>query len=464
MEDVAFMRSNNATVQESYMFLVSSKNRDRLAYPHASEYTVEFNSPFRNVCSFSLLDATIPRTHYSIDEGTNTLLYSLEGDPEILTATVPPGDYNLLQLTDALNQLLLGGLQIDPYTNPYELSNKARFYRPSKNFTLFMASSGLRTALGFGESTYSGTSSTSDLSAYTGPLQESLTTPLSSTRYVRQTFVSGASGAVSMLSIACNPPTASLSLRITATIKNSSQEIIATGIITPSRSPTAIFQGTPGSLEADSTYTLILTANEATEVYVASGTSGESTYQVSSNSGSTWTNGTSGMQLCMDLSVTSATPLYQTVSPHLVDITGEKLVFVRVPEIEQAMFRERYTEQNIHVGLGYCKLGGLGFRENRTDYFTAFPARVFHPLSKVSKITVRLETPGGELYNTRGVDHFLLFNITYYKVSGDPIKQTTTSILNPSYNPDVHAFLQQKWQREADLLRKRPPSGSSERR
>ncbi|NBS71839.1 hypothetical protein EBT31_23420, partial [bacterium] len=103
MEDVSMMKT-----QESYLFMVDSRMRDKNAHPTASEYTIEFQTPFRNVCSFGLLDATIPRTHYNIDEGYNTLVYSLDDDEEVFTATVPPGDYNLLQLTDTLNQLLLG--------------------------------------------------------------------------------------------------------------------------------------------------------------------------------------------------------------------------------------------------------------------------------------------------------------------------------------------------------------------
>lgn len=446
MEDVAFMRSNGSSVQESYLFMIDSRMRDKLAHPEPNQYQIEFNAPFRNVCSFGLIDATIPRTNYSVDDGSNTLVYTLDGDQEILSATVPPGDYNVLQLTDTLNNLLLGGLRVDPASTPYDLTNKVTFSRSTANFALHMAVSSIRTALGFSEKTYAGTPGEHvSQTSYVSPFQETLTKPLTPTTLVRQTFVSEVSGTVSLISVACDPPTASSTLRITAILRHAgTQAEVATAICTPSRSSRGLLQGTPGVLVAGTSYTITLSANEATQIYVATGPSATQTFQTSANGGTSWTSGTKGLQVCMDVVTTPTTAMYSITSPNLVDITGEKLVLVRCPEIEHVMFRSRATEQKMHTGLGFVKMGGLGFREQRSDYFVPFPARVFHPIAKVSRLTIRLENPDGSLYNTRGVDHFLLLMIAYYKVNDTPLH--TRPMLNPQYMPDIHSYNNKKWQ------------------
>ena len=441
MEDVSMMKT-----QESYLFMVDSRMRDKNAHPTASEYTIEFQTPFRNVCSFGLLDATIPRTHYNIDEGYNTLVYSLDDDEEVFTATVPPGDYNLLQLTDTLNQLLLGSLQIEPYTVPFDLTNKARFVRSRRNYTLYMASSGLRTALGFEATTYRGTAETQTSPAFAGPLPETTTTLLSTTTWLCQSFVAATSGVVSSITVACDPPGCTPTLGLSVVLKDALQEVVATGTVRPSRSSTAILDAGAGTVVAGERYILYIHANEVTTAYVAQATTGETTYQVSANSGLTWTYGTNGYQLCVDVTTTLADPLYRVSSPNLVDLTGEKAVLIRCPEIEQVLFRERFTEQKVHAGLGYVKLGTLGDNEHRNDYVIPFPPRTFHPIAKVSRLTIRLETPDGRSYNTRGVDHLMLFMIAYYKVN---YEAHPPSLLNPAYTPDAHSLLQQKLRSEA---------------
>lgn len=440
MEDVSSMRT-----QESYLFVVDSRARDKSAYPSSAEYAVEFQTPFRNVCSFGLLDATIPRTHYGVDKGYNTLMYSLDGDDEVFTAVVPPGDYNLVQLTDALNQILLGALQVEPYTIPYDLTNKARFVRSRSNYTLYMASSGLRTALGFDAKTYTGSPESQSVVAFAGPFQGSLKTLVSTTTHVRQSFVPEATGLVTGISVACDAPKCTATTRISVVIKDAANRLVATATIRPSRSSSAVDVGYFGTMVEGQTHTIILSANEETEVYIAQAASGEATYQVSSNSGLTWVAGDSGNQLCVDVTVSLDDLQYRVTSPNMVDITGEKNVLIRCPEIEQMMFRERFTEQKVHAGLGYVKVGSLGANEQRSDYVIPFPPRTFHPIAKLARLTIRLETPDGQLYKTRGVEHLMTFMIAYYKVGHEA---QPPSLLNPAYTPDVHAFLQQKLQNE----------------
>ena len=452
MDDVSYLRANKATTQESFVFMVDSRMRDRAAHPSPSEYTLEFNAPFRNVCSFSLLDATIPRTHHNVDEDSNILVYSLDGDPEQFTVTLPPGDYTLPQMLDQLNVYLLGGLRADPLTNPYDISNKVVFTRSGGNFSLHFNKSTMRTGLGFGDArtSLSGSAGTQTVSAHAGPYRETQATALSSTVSVRQRFVAQASGTVAGITVASDPATIPSSLlTITATVTTLGGTAVAHGTLSPFRSAEATVAAGAGVLQQNTEYYMVLTASATTQAYISVG-AGAGSAQTSTTGGGgagpTWTDVGEDLQLCFDVAVSSG--LFELQSSGLVDLTGEKLVLIRCPEIEQIMFRERYNEKGVHAGLGYCKLGGLGFREQRGDYFIPFPPRTFHPIAKLSKLTFRLEKPDGTRYDARGVDHFLLMVITYYKVSSDAAGGAPT-MLHPGYTPDVHAFLNDKWRREA---------------
>jgi hypothetical protein len=453
IEDVAYMRAH--TVQESYMFMVDSRNRDKSAHPEPSEYSVSFNVPFRNVCSFSLLDATIPRTHYSVDTTSNTLVYSLQGHPDKFTATVPPGDYNLIQLIDTLNPLLYGGVTISPVTNPYEISNKVRISRSAGAFILYMTDSGLRTALGFSSKTFDAIDlpqyvSTTD--GHLGPFKSTITLPVSPTTHVRQKFVALASGTVSTITVDSDH-TAPPELTLAVTLKTMMGATVSQGTVVPSRTSKAVVHAGALELIEGEQYILTVTASASSVVYVSVGT-GVGIVESSGNSGSTWTEYTDDVQLCFNVGVSNE--LFAVESTGLVDVTGEKLVLVRCPEVEHVMYRERYNEKGIHAGLGYVKMAALGYQEQRQDYFVPFPPRIFHPMSKLSKFTVRLENPDGTLYNTRGVDHFLLMNVTYYKVASEGAGGPPM-LLNPSYSPEIHKYVAERsteraWQVAATSL------------
>lgn len=431
MDDVAYMRSR--TVQESYMFMVDSRTRDRAAHPEPSDYTIEFSAPFRNVCSFSLVDVTIPRTQYSVDIGTNTLKYTLSGDPETFEVTVPPGDYTLPQLCDVLNRLLYGGLTVEPESTPYDLKNTVRIFRGIGGFTLFMGQSGLRTALGFPPRTVDVTETAlQPATAHAGPYVETQTLPVSPTEHVRQHFQAQSSGTVQRVVVSC-PESQSLTLRLTVEIQSVGGAVMARGTIAPMRTQEATLDpATPlGALVAGDTYVLVVRANELASVFVAIGTN----VGALDSGPSPWLPVEKELKLCCE--VTVGAPVYQATSPNIVDLTGEKVVLIRCPEIESVLFRERFTEEKYHTGLGYVKMGGLGFREHRSDYYIPFPPRTFHPIAKVSKLTIRLENPDGSLYQTRGVDHVLLMNIVYWKVAAENAGGAPVG-LNPAYSGDMH--------------------------
>ena len=138
--------------------------------------------------------------------------------------------------------------------------------------------------------------------------------------------------------------------------------------------------------------------------------------------------------------------------PGLADLTGERLAIVKCPEVEQFIYRDRASER-FHPGLGYVKMSlAMGVREAN---FQGYPRRTLtNPIGKLTHLSFRLETVDGRLYDSKGVDHVLLLVVRYYAASDSvsiPIRGREARMLNPSYVPDVHAYLvDQKWKQELD--------------
>jgi hypothetical protein len=174
IEDVDFLKQNS--VKQSYMFIVDSKDRDKLTYREPSAYVVDFENPFHSVVGFEVLDASIPRTMYNIDVYNNTINFfifdaSTSTVPDVrsvalsnyTTSTVDPGDYNLQTLLPALTSAMTMHVNGDPsapiaqitarsLSDPPELKNRLRFTCPYP-FVLNMQASTVAEALGLDEFT-----------------------------------------------------------------------------------------------------------------------------------------------------------------------------------------------------------------------------------------------------------------------------------------------------------------------
>lgn len=165
-------------VDETYIFIADSSKRDRTAYPSAAEYEVTFNSQFRNITKFEVLQASIPRTDYLVDETECSFTYAiaqptnintweeqlatvdpLTGNSSIRTANITPGDYNFPQLIDEMNRALQATsnayndtvtLRVSPTTNPSEISNKMTI-TSSGPFTFLGGQSTISSTIGFGD-------------------------------------------------------------------------------------------------------------------------------------------------------------------------------------------------------------------------------------------------------------------------------------------------------------------------
>lgn len=181
MDDVSFLQKH--AVPETFLFVADSSTRNTSAFPTPSEYELEFALPFRNVVGLDLVDVAIARTEYLVDSRSNVLEYAL-GTPtsaasvsswydsnsrdRVRRVVVPPGDYNLPQLIEALSAAMAAPKRWVPASNrwedfavaentltaaelttPSEISNKIRL-RCVEAFTVFGDTSTVRSVIGLG--------------------------------------------------------------------------------------------------------------------------------------------------------------------------------------------------------------------------------------------------------------------------------------------------------------------------
>jgi hypothetical protein len=132
--------------------------------------------------------------------------------------------------------------------------------------------------------------------------------------------------------------------------------------------------------------------------------------------------------------------------PGIVNLAGAFYVLLRCPEIESHLYNSFAYSQNC-PGIAMFRLGSImQLREPRLD-FTNFVKKPFHPIGKLSKLTLRFELPTGQLYDFKGIDHNILLTLKFYapKLIEPKIKYT----LNPNYNPNYLEYMVERMNIEA---------------
>lgn len=449
MEDVRFLREN--AYEDSYLMVIDSARRDMNAYATPSEYCIEFENPFKNVFGLDLLDVQLPRSEYTIEEGKNSLVYALDDGPK-KTLIVEPGDYNLLQLCEELTTLMKSKensdiIRAEPHSTPYTKTSRIKLIS-AYPIEFYASKSTIAKSIGFNTTakTFYSVSAfgKEGTKTYTGPFPQAGIDYLNETRVIRQSFVASQAGPVARIVVYADQGGSPF----TAKIVNSSGTVMAIATIEAGDSEAAGVD-TINDLVVGQTYYMVLeyvpTAPdyEATTIFVGP-SSDEAGAEFATDIEGPWTSLVSGDAVAGEIYVNAAE--YELVSPGLVDLTGEKYVLIRCPEIESFLHRDRASEK-YHPGLGMVKLGNNGFQEQRFD-FVSFPARkLTNPIGKLSQLTFKLEKADGTLYNARGLNHMLTIVVRYYSiVQGiEPSGSNTDKLRNPSYTPNVTHHLQDRW-------------------
>lgn len=144
----------------------------------------------------------------------------------------------------------------------------------------------------------------------------------------------------------------------------------------------------------------------------------------------------------------NTTGMHTVYAPGMMYLLGNKYIVLKCPEIEQHLYRSlSYSKYN--MGLAKIRLNNYGYNDEKTS-FLKVPIREFHPIGKLSKMTLRFETNTGDLYDFKGVNHNVVFAIYYYEPK--KINVVIPSRLNPDYDPNMVNYLrsQDEQQGESD--------------
>lgn len=138
------------------------------------------------------------------------------------------------------------------------------------------------------------------------------------------------------------------------------------------------------------------------------------------------------------------------VQPGVINVTGTRYLILRCKELEDHLSTNNATGTN-NPGIGIFKMaGGNDITHLRFD-FVNLVRKPFHPIGRLTRLTIRFETREGQLYDFKGVDHQMLMMVKYY---APDVQQTFRgSVLNPRYTPDYMAYMVETSRRQEQQLR-----------
>jgi hypothetical protein len=107
-------------------------------------------------------------------------------------------------------------------------------------------------------------------------------------------------------------------------------------------------------------------------------------------------------------------PLDQTPwilrSPGILNLNGTRFIILRCPQIECAT--SALSAQNVSAGIGLFKLYDQALAHLRFDFIKLSTVN-FHPIGKLSRLHLRFERLGGDLYDFKGSDFHVLLVIRF---------------------------------------------------
>jgi hypothetical protein len=135
-------------------------------------------------------------------------------------------------------------------------------------------------------------------------------------------------------------------------------------------------------------------------------------------------------------------------APGIVNLLGVRYITLRCKEIEDHMGAVgKYGR--FSTGVGVFKLASVSEVASLRFDFVSLIRKPFHPIGKLTRLTLRFEMTSGELYDFKGVNHQILITIKYYVPQLQKSLRFESTILNPEYDPDFMAYVNSQTRDEA---------------
>jgi hypothetical protein len=461
IEDIDYLWENSD--KQSFLLYIDSSKRNRFVFPNPNQYVVEFNNPFRFVYGYDILDALIPTTMYNVEPGGDTLVVAQAMStrnnwlnnpldlaifdefryvPEFAERCVDgtAGSFTIVT-QDSLDTVgMLTELVQTPDADVRILVTRSvgiSDTQDSLNDTLVGTVSGTNWYA----------SSASLGNALDGPVvyrnikPDSLTMDVASARFVTQidlaTILQSTLYDIMIIVNVFTLPTMNYDNRqLLSAMNNIMQDagyIASHFSQIPEQANKYSWTGTWPfwfNMEA-STIRGMFGFDELAllENY-------EKTYNVFPQN----IDPTRRMYLSY---YDTATQFHTLNSPNMIDLGGPAYVVFRVPELEEHAFAGEGNNADTVKGLGIFKLlsGGGGMQNLRFD-FTNLVRKPFHPIGKLSRLTIRLELKSGALYDFKGINHNILLVIKYLIPQiKSKVPRYTIGMLNSDYVPDTQQYM-----------------------
>lgn len=467
MEDVSFMKQHGEI--ETKVVFVDSSKRDKVAYPDPALYTIDFDEPMKSVVGVDVLDAVIPSTMYVVDEHNRDFLLYVVG---ITSSALHQRAVD--QMSNYLKWLLNLERPNDDMMAPASKLNASASALLRGKITVQderygdTVDSHLADVPGGPENDrFIGVRVIDSYKAGAGdpPVGVSVITLMQNNYWIPNAIGWGSerymfdyiNGNALMIvvskrtALSSGLPIVCQRLRFPVGNYSTMTAIVTAAADGGGTDDAATTTGTPAgnayiqsqSQNADRLLKLRINSGpwndllSAQRCLLAIDTScGMSPVLGYSHFNDTTGNFRSAGRTFITNQVNGALPTTLFDGPGLVNMTGERYVILRCPEVEAGMYSAGSSSGRSGTGLGLFRLSQPGILgEQRQDYITVVK-RPFHPLGKIDKLTLRFErgTGAGELYDFKGVNHLLVLSIKLL-IAKMPDTAVASS-LNPNYNPD----------------------------
>lgn len=460
IDDINFLKDNS--VSDSHAFYIDSASRDQRYWPTPSEYSITFDQPFKFVVGFDILDAAIPTTQYNVSARNNRLALTLVTIPTnsggTLAGIIPhitelARNAQFDELFESLNKsnaLLITPTAVETY-NIDALSLAQPDDTPYHAFTRFVLE-GLAIRRKTNQHPTAFYFFMYDNHEYAINIDNTVAIDVISSGkyYMNFSESSQQTSIVYFTYYKLNKTVYDFlvdtsgdyimnitNVRVTieegnydiSTLRNELNNPL--NVFNVNFATTTPIETKQGRYKFTSSTAIIIFNGRLTTLRTNIGFAERASFDW----GTYYTPLIVGDNPYVFMSVyDSANEVYKVEAPGLANLIGERFVILKITEIEDHLLGS-YSYANFSPGIGIFKLASNfnDITNLRFDY-VSLVKKPFHPIGKVTKLTLRFETSKGELYDFKSVDHQMLMLVKFLVPTQKPV--FTQSVLNPNYDPD----------------------------
>lgn len=432
IEDIDFL-GENSTV-DSTLFFLDSDSRNRSSFPTPAEYVVQFSEPIKFVVGVDILDATIPATMYVVDWHNDTLS---------VTMLDAPSDHDGREAALLLSNLVTAS---PPLACAMSTCSTRNLYCQLVSYD--MSDAGVNIALGHPVTTNDMSPNQCMVVVDETSLAYSLTpasmhdvmasSKVSSILALRKAVVTLQHGNYDIISLQSQILTG---IRGAGALSLSQlDQWFSTFTVVSTSAGLVTLQGRYAFVNTHLPFVLDMLPSSSS----CSNVLGFDTLPVQGDGLGylcvpSLTQAFSSVHASSIPSSVMSNPLYKAtsynmiVAPGVVNLLGVRFITLRCKEIEQHLY-SGMAYGNHSTGLGVFKLPTGNEVSNLRFDFVSLVQKNFHPIGRLSRLTLRFEFNNGLLYDFKGINNQVMLAVKFLA----PGKRVplTRSVLNPDYDPD----------------------------